>query len=715
MGDSVIEAEEYEFSSDHIDINTDHSDGSIQEISNFEHSFNSVSQNNAFGDIFSFRDDTPPPIRAPTICDEDLYEYSSEQSNSISKEISLISSDLHTSGSSTDSQPFGYMHFTEPLMTSTPKKSKSQWSLKLQKKKTSKATLKKATAEQCECPKRCTSKTFYSKEMIEECHYALWSLNPKDRKHWFKKNFEDFQGLRRGQFVFKLRDHSVCLRSWLIAHGLSKSIFYRQRRIWMKKEVPSHRQASLAEKKMEALNWFGEYVASRGENPPHVQEIWLPFGLRKNEIYEAYKMEMDLDEKESVSHQTFLNIWNDHYSHVRIKQSNLFTRCTTCDKLDRELHKQLNPEKNRNILTKKQDHLHRQMKEKTAYYRRKVVSRRRPDKYLSLIIDGMDQSKTNIPHFKGRQSKEFAATRQLNVHVTGVLSHSRNKKILYTDFHQYKHDSNLTLNILLKVLWNHSKGKPLPPVLYLQADNCFRENKNKYVLSFLELLVRKRIFYEVQLSFLHVGHTHEDIDQMFSVIADHLRHKDAATLPVLNNILYDAEELGGCFDISGWLSPHLRGVKHHTRTNTFRYRLNEENGDVNIYYRKNVDHSWKALDGSFFNQNPDGTTSMPTRQPAVLNASFEKIDIPVLRKNMKIWSNMMSTEDIAWWENFLKSLEEKSKSPRNYSRTGAVWCLSKIPKYAEESLENSEDLSAVPEHLQRILREEEENPDVHFN
>lgn len=56
---------------------------------------------------------------------------------------------------------------------------------------------------------------------------------------------------------------------------------------------------------------------------------------------------------------------------------------------------------------------------------------------------------------------------------------------------------------------------------------------------------------------------------MFSVIADNLRHKDAATLPEMSDILYSAEELRGCFDISGWLSPCLKGVKYHTRT--FRY------------------------------------------------------------------------------------------------------------------------------------------------
>lgn len=30
----------------------------------------------------------------------------------------------------------------------------------------------------------------------------------------------------------------------------------------------------------------------------------------------------------------------------------------------------------------------------------------------------------------------FAATKQLNVHVTGVLSHGLNKKYLFTDLHQ---------------------------------------------------------------------------------------------------------------------------------------------------------------------------------------------------------------------------------------------------------------------------------------
>uniref|UniRef100_A0A8W8JJX8 DUF7869 domain-containing protein n=1 Tax=Magallana gigas TaxID=29159 RepID=A0A8W8JJX8_MAGGI len=599
---SIIESQEYESSLDHS-VKTDRLTESLRELSRFEDSGDISGSNH---DVFSFCDDTPPTVQAFDLREEDLFEESSE----ISKELSLISSDLQTSGCSTESEPFGNLHFIEPLMTSTPRKQ-------------------------------------------------------KERPRWFQKKFEDFQSVKEGKFHFILHGHGVCLKSWLIAHGIKKSIYYKERKTWMTRDegpLSSVRKLT-SEKRLHAINWFGEYIAMRGENPPHIQEIWLPFGLRKNEVYSRYEVETEEESRDRVSYQTFLNIWKDHFSHVKIKQSNLFTRCTTCDKLDRELHKQLNPEKKRDIFIKKQEHLHRQMKEKSAYYRRKTVSRRRPDRYISLIIDGMDQSKTNIPHFKGRPSK----------------------------------------------------GKSLPPVLYLQADNCFRENKNKFVLSFLELLVRRRIFYEVQLSFLHVGHTHEDIDQMFSVIADNLRHKDAATLPEMSDILYSAEELRGCFDISGWLSPCLKGVKYHTRTNTFRYRLNEMTGDVHIYYRKNVDHSWKTLNGSFFKQRVDGSIMMPTAAPPLLLASFEKIDIQNIKKSLSIWSKMMSVSENTWWEKFISLLGQSQGNTNSYSRKGAIWYLPKIPNYNPHALQDTENNHpAVPEDLQRLLTNEDENPEVTF-
>ena len=37
----------------------------------------------------------------------------------------------------------------------------------------------------------------------------------------------------------------------------------------------------------------------------------------------------------------------------------------------------------------------------------------------------------------------------------------------------------------------------LPPTMYLQMDNCWRENKNRYVFCFLALLVELGIFEKV--------------------------------------------------------------------------------------------------------------------------------------------------------------------------------------------------------------------------
>jgi hypothetical protein len=69
-------------------------------------------------------------------------------------------------------------------------------------------------------------------------------------------------------------------------------------------------------------------------------------------------------------------------------------------------------------------------------------------------------------------------------------------KIAYAflDLYEWPHDANLIANIMLLIF---NQEKPLPPVLYLQLDNCFRENKNKYMLGFCSLLVEFGIFKKV--------------------------------------------------------------------------------------------------------------------------------------------------------------------------------------------------------------------------
>src|SRR4051812_21052559 len=53
-----------------------------------------------------------------------------------------------------------------------------------------------------------------------------------------------------------------------------------------------------------------------------------------------------------------------------------------------------------------------------------------------------------------------------------------------------------------------SPPQPLPPRLYLQLDNTARENRNRFVFAYLNMLIRRGVFKEIHVSFLPVGHTH---------------------------------------------------------------------------------------------------------------------------------------------------------------------------------------------------------------
>ena len=140
-------------------------------------------------------------------------------------------------------------------------------------------------------------------------------------------------------------------------------------------------------------------------------------------------------------------------------------------------------------------------RERKKYQRHREKSRAEPDKYVCLIVDGMDQAKTNLPNTRVI-AKSTSNLWRLRTHVSGVLLHTKAScgKLAHAfmDLLQWAHDSNLTITLLVKVLIDYSRSHLLPETLYIQMDNTSRENKNKYVLSFCAILVELRIFRKVQ-------------------------------------------------------------------------------------------------------------------------------------------------------------------------------------------------------------------------
>lgn len=143
--------------------------------------------------------------------------------------------------------------------------------------------------------------------------------------------------------------------------------------------------------------------------------------------------------------------------------------------------------------------------ERKKYHHHREKARANPTKCFTVIIDGMDQAKTNLPNTK-IIAKSTSALWRLRTHVTGILVHTKapfgKLAFAFVDLLQWPHDSNLTITLLMNVFQEFQKTYPLPSTLYLQMDNTARENKNKYVLGFCAALVELRIFEKVAINIL---------------------------------------------------------------------------------------------------------------------------------------------------------------------------------------------------------------------
>lgn len=177
-----------------------------------------------------------------------------------------------------------------------------------------------------------------------------------------------------------------------------------------------------------------------------------------------------------------------------------------------------------------------------------------------MIVDGTSQAEYFVPRF-AQPSKATSNAPKLKTHFVGAIVHGIGSW-LYGMLDNWKHDSNLTIEVIQRTLQKvELTGRELPPRLDLQFDNCFRENKNRYrhccsvtfnrtkssflffgryVLTYLSMLVERAVFQEVYVWFLPKGHTHEDIDALFGRVSMHVRERNALSLEELGNLMTGA-------------------------------------------------------------------------------------------------------------------------------------------------------------------------------
>src|SRR5262245_49508518 len=95
------------------------------------------------------------------------------------------------------------------------------------------------------------------------------------------------------------------------------------------------------------------------------------------------------------------------------------------------------------------------------------------------------------------------------------------------------------------------------------------------MLAFLSWLVKFGVFQAVQISFLPPGHTHKDIDQLFSLYAKHY-FCSCCPLPndfiilikkVIKNPTPDVHWLNQVYDWKSWFNPLMTNIQGHSTAN----------------------------------------------------------------------------------------------------------------------------------------------------
>jgi hypothetical protein len=263
---------------------------------------------------------------------------------------------------------------------------------------------------------------------------------------------------------------------------------------------------------------------------------------------------------------TFHKMWKYEFTNVHIPKASRFSKCNICWEYKNYRQSISDEGMKEKISRAYQLYLDMTLEERMEYSRGRSAAMNEPDQYMSLIIDGMDQNTTWIPKFK--QSVKGIESRYIKTHLCGVLVHGIGLYChVWIDAH-HKHDSNQVVTSIMEVVRDVKQRRSrLPLYLRIQADNCGRENKNVYILALCGTLVALGIFKEIQLSFLIVGHIHEDIDQRFSTISSTLKRQDIHSLKELLSIIklkpprtepfVVAEHLEHIRDWKSFITPYL--------------------------------------------------------------------------------------------------------------------------------------------------------------
>ncbi|XP_076116496.1 uncharacterized protein LOC143083963 isoform X2 [Mytilus galloprovincialis] len=432
----------------------------------------------------------------------------------------------------------------------------------------------------CLCKQQCSEALFQDENIIYRVQHIRSDL--QGYRQGEKRSTKILELMRNTMYKDKKKERKhnfhgkiICMRKWTDLLGISIATYYRIYKL-LKKDIMVVEKVRKTHyhniKGLHAVAFMDNFIDEYGDPSPERDVMLLPDCINIKYMYDEYRTIPGLCIKERRFYQLFSENFEKIVSFVKTKNIN---PCDICMKVKMEMHKLKDAVKKDQLKKDLKVHLDRQRSERRDYYKKKDEACMKSKEVMSIIIDGMDQSKTNIPHFKG---------------------------------------------------WTKPKA---------------------------------------YLSFLLKGHTHEDIDQRFSVISHRLRRINAMTLPQLQKEIESSfhdkphQEVLACVrDVKSWLDNSLCEMSFHSFQHQFWLYCDRPN-HVTLKYRKFSTDSWLPEAGQnqieLFDLDITGNNTIPQGIPKLCQQHYDDSRIEMARHAVMKMKNFLNFQEYTWWMEFLNN------------------------------------------------------------
>lgn len=174
-------------------------------------------------------------------------------------------------------------------------------------------------------------------------------------------------------------------------------------------------------------------------------------------------------------------------------------------------------------MTKRRSHIYFIDWERREYRINSDLVALHPSTYVSIVFYVADQTSSSIPRLPTAVKDQIH--HGIPVHLVGVLIQGViNKLRLFKMTKEHAKVSHHMMESVHRFIneVDEQEGR-LPPNLLVQLDNCWRKNKNRYLMVFLEFLVVWFVFDSIEVGLFPIGNTHSDIYETFSTTSRRLR------------------------------------------------------------------------------------------------------------------------------------------------------------------------------------------------